>query len=78
MDQIEEAMLRLFPSTVNNSRRYLSKLIERFRENPTDSKAQELENFGISVDHSDADYAGDDRTPLDYDHIISEDNAEPF
>lgn len=53
-------------------------MIERFRENPTDSKAQELENFGISVDHSDADYAGDDRTPLDYDHIISEDNAEPF
>lgn len=52
-DPVLEALEKLPPSYTNNSRAILQQKVERYRTNPNDRNAKELENLGLSVDHDD-------------------------
>ena len=52
-DQVLEALEKLPPSYINNSRSILMAAVKAFEENPNDRNRHRLEDFGLSVDHDD-------------------------
>jgi hypothetical protein len=53
---MDDILKKYPPSSQNNARQILREKMERFKKSPSESRAQELESFGITVDFSDADH----------------------
>lgn len=53
MDQVQELLNSLPPSSVNNSREIVMEAVRAFEKNPSDRTRHRLEDLGLSVDHDD-------------------------
>lgn len=66
-ESMEEILEKYYPpSSVNNSRAIIRKKIESFNKNPSESKAQELENLGFTADFSNKDHG---EPPTNYERL---------
>lgn len=53
---MDEILKKFPPSSQNNARQIIREKLAKFKKNPSEARAQELESFGITVDWSDADH----------------------
>lgn len=77
---INDILKKFPPSTQNNARAYIRRLIERFEKRPSGFLAQQIEELtGETVDFKDEDLIFDERQKTSYPEVSgSEDNKEPY